>query len=70
MWVNDFLNPFFFPSQFSLFEKYLTVSWHFSTLTGSYVCSTSGLSTGYAALKSVRLKVPVVFFSPDHSVSL
>ncbi len=32
-------------------------------LTGSSVCSTSNLSTGYGELESVRLKVPVVFFS-------
>lgn len=57
------MGKFFFSSQFSLFDKYLTVSWHFSMLMGSSVYSTSSPSTGSGALESVRLKVPVVFFS-------
>lgn len=62
---------FFLSSQFFfLFDKYLTVSWYFSMLTGSFVGSTSNQSTGYRVLELARLKVPVVVFSPVHSVSL
>lgn len=43
------------------YHQYLRVSWHFSMLTGSFVCSTSHLSTGYGPLEFVRLKVPAVF---------
>lgn len=55
MCVNDLLNPF------SISDEYLAVSWY---------SSTSNVPTGYGALESVRLKVPVVAFFPDHSVSL
>lgn len=66
--VNDFLNAFFITAH--SFDKHPTVFWHFSMLTGSFVCSTSNLSTGYEVLESVPVVFFIFFFSPDHLVSL
>lgn len=47
MRINDFFNPFF-PSKFRLFDKYLTVSWHFWVFCLFYIKSVHWVQIGLA----------------------